>query len=224
MRANRIKGTIILASEGFNSTVCGQRKDIETFLEDAESVLEHTIEFKTSFHGMMPFRRVDVKIKPEIVTLKQPVDISLGEGTHVDASEWNRLISDPETFVLDTRNHYEVKNGAFVGAIDPKTTKFSDLPRFIDANFDPGKHKQIAMYCTGGIRCEKFAPYLKSQGFKNVFQLNGGILTYLETVPKDESLWQGECFVFDDRITVDSELKKGDQPDHSLEPINEDSK
>jgi UPF0176 protein len=139
----------------------------------------------------------------------------------VGAEEWNQLISDPETLVLDTRNHYEVKNGSFVGAVDPKTTKFSELPGFVAENFDPTKQKKVAMYCTGGIRCEKLAPYLKSKGFENVFQLKGGILKYLETIPKEESLWEGECFVFDDRVTVDAELKKGTRPDHSLEPVDE---
>ena len=221
MRENGVKGTIILAREGFNSTVCALPEAIRTFVANAEMILGCAFEFKSSFHEAMPFRRVDVKIKPEIVTLKQDVDITLGEGTHVDAAEWNKLIADPATFVLDTRNHYEVKNGSFVGAVDPKTAKFSELPDFVKSNFEPAKHKQIAMYCTGGIRCEKFAPYLKSQGFENVYQLRGGILKYLETVPNEESLWNGECFVFDDRVTVDCELRKGSQPDHSLEPVEE---
>ncbi len=221
MRASGIRGTIVLAREGFNSTVCGRSEDIETFIEKAEAILGCTIELKSSFYDVMPFRRVDVKIKPEIVTLKRPVDTTLGAGTHLDPEEWNKLISDPETLVLDTRNHYEVKIGSFIGAMDPKTTKFSDLPAFVELNFDPSKHKQIAMYCTGGIRCEKFAPYLKSRGFENVFQLKGGVLRYLETVPKEESLWEGECFVFDDRVTVDSDLKKGTLPDHSLGAVGE---
>jgi UPF0176 protein len=220
MRRNGIKGTIILAREGFNSTLCGLPAEVKVFVSEAAGVLGAAFDFKSSFHNSMPFRRVDVKIKPEIVTLKQRVDISLGSGTHVDAAEWNLLMDDPTTLVLDTRNHYEVKNGSFAGAIDPKTTKFSELPAFVKEHFDPAKHKQIAIYCTGGIRCEKFAPYLKSQGFENIYQLRGGILKYLETVPKNESQWHGECFVFDDRVTVDSDLKKGNQPDHSLDLIS----
>jgi len=211
-----IKGTIILAKEGFNSTVCGTPEKLDAFLLRAEEILESAIETKSSFHEEMPFQKVDVKIKPEIVTLKQKVDIKIGEGTHVDPEDWNEIISDPNTIVIDARNHYEVMNGRFVGAIDPNTTKFSELPDFVENNLDPAKHKRVAMYCTGGIRCEKFSPYLRSKGFENVYQLRGGILKYLETVPAKESLWKGECFVFDDRRTVDSELKKGVEPDHSV--------
>jgi UPF0176 protein len=166
-------------------------------------------EFKVSYYDEPPLRKIDVKIKPEIVTLKQQVDISLGNGTHVDADEWNRLVSDPETVVLDARNYYEVMNGSFVNSIDPKTEKFSELPRYVDLNLLDAKGKKVAMYCTGGIRCEKFAPYLKSKGFENVFQLKGGILKYLETVDPAESLWEGECFVFDDRRTLNQGLEKG---------------
>ncbi|MFL6467126.1 MAG: rhodanese-related sulfurtransferase [Pyrinomonadaceae bacterium] len=216
MRDKGIKGTIILAEEGFNSTICGAPANLKTFVAEAEEILQCTIETKSSFHEQLPFRKLDVKIKPEIVTLKQDVDIAKGNGTHVEPKDWNEIISDPDTIVLDARNHYEVMNGRFVGAIDPNTTKFSELPGFIEENLDPGKKKRVAMYCTGGIRCEKFAPYLRSKGFENVVQLRGGILKYLETVNVNESLWQGECFVFDDRRTVDSELKKGVQPDHSL--------
>ena len=216
-----IKGTVILAPEGFNSSLCGWAEDVEPFLAGAEATLGSAFEYKSSFHEAMPFRRVDVKIKPEIVTLKKTVDMSLGDGTHVDAAKWNELISDSKTLVFDTRNHYEVKNGSFSGALNPKTAKFSELPKFVKENFDPEKHKHIAMYCTGGIRCEKFAPYLRSQGFENVYQLKGGILKYLETIPKKDSLWNGECFVFDDRRTVDDELRKGSQPDYSLTPIDE---
>ena len=219
MRQHDITGTIILADEGFNSTLSGLPENIGAFLEIAEMIFGCSIRFKLSFHRQRPFRRIEVKMKPEIVTLRKQVEIANGEGTHVDAEEWNAIISDPETVVLDARNHYEVLNGSFERAVDPKTSKFSDLPEFVEKNLDPAKHKQIAMYCTGGIRCEKFAPYLKAKGFENVFQLEGGILNYLERVPKERSLWRGECFVFDDRITVDSELKKGTQPDHSLAPV-----
>jgi UPF0176 protein len=216
MRELGIKGTIILANEGFNSTVCGTPEKLKMFLSTVEEIFVCNLEVKSSLHEQMPFQKVDVKIKPEIVTLKQKVDIANGNGTHVDPEDWNEVISDPETVVLDARNHYEFMNGHFVGAIDPGTSKFSELPDFVENNLDPAKHTRVAMYCTGGIRCEKFAPYLRSKGFENVLQLRGGILKYLETVPADESLWQGECFVFDDRRTVDSELKKGVQPDHSL--------
>ena len=215
MRANSIKGTVILAEEGFNSTVCGEREDIGRFVHNAETILSTPLNFKSSFHDGCPFRKVDVKIKPEIVTLKRPVDILHGEGTHVDSRRWNELIRDPSVVVLDTRNDYEFRNGTFQNAINPKTEKFSDLPEFVAENLDPEKHTRVAMFCTGGIRCEKFAPYMKQLGFKEVFQLDGGILKYLDDITDSESLWQGECFVFDDRRTVDENLEKGVGPDYS---------
>lgn len=215
MAKHSIKGTFILAEEGFNATVCGTTEDVETFVKGAETLLETSLVLKSSFHAESPFRKIDVKIKPEIVTLKQPVDIAAGEGTHVSATRWNELISDPSVLVLDTRNDYEFMNGTFEGAINPKTEKFSDLPEFVAETLDPEQHTKVAMFCTGGIRCEKFAPYMKQLGFKEVFQLEGGILRYLEEVPAEESLWRGECFVFDDRRTVDEELKKGTGPDYS---------
>jgi len=223
MRENQIKGTIILAGEGFNATVCGLKHDIERFVETAEQLFETTLQIKSSFHAECPFRRIDVKIKPEIVTLKQTVDIAKGSGTHIDPREWNALISDPGVFVLDTRNDYEFRNGTFAGAVNPKTKKFSDLPRFIEENLDPERHPKIAMFCTGGIRCEKFAPYLKERGFKEVYQLRGGILRYLEEMSDEESRWGGECFVFDQRLTVDKNLQKGVGPDFSQKPVPENS-
>lgn len=215
MKLHAIMGTIILAEEGFNSTVGGQPKQLEQFVKKAEEILGCFIEFKSSYHNATPFRKIDVKIKPEIVTLKRAVDIDLGKGTHVDPTEWNALISDPATIVLDARNEYEVKNGSFKNAVDPRTEKFSDLPQFIEEHLQNSKDRKIAMYCTGGIRCEKFVPYLISQGFENVFQLHGGILKYLEDVEPDASLWVGECFVFDDRRTVNERLEKGVQKDYS---------
>ena len=215
MREHSIKGTIILADEGFNSTICGEATDLRSFVLAAEAILKTAIEYKSSCHREPPFRKIDVKIKPEVVTLKQPVDISLGEGTHVEPEEWNAIVSDPETFVLDARNDYEVMNGSFPKAVNPRTRTFSELPGYVSENLDPAKHKTIAMYCTGGIRCEKFAPYLKSKGFEHVFQLKGGILNYLEVVDPSESLWNRECFVFDDRVTVNEWLEKGTQPDFS---------
>jgi UPF0176 protein len=161
-----------------------------------------------------------VKIKPEIVTLKQQVDISLGQGTHVKPADWNDLIADPETLVLDARNEYEFLSGTFHNAVDPHIDKFSELPEYVAKNLDPDKHKRVAMFCTGGIRCEKFAPYMKQIGFGDVYQLEGGILKYLEEVPADESLWEGECFVFDERITVGPDLEKGVGPDHSQRHAN----
>lgn len=215
MNRHNVVGTIILADEGFNSTVCGRSSDIGRFVSDAEKILRTRIVYKSSFHKERPFRKVDVKIKPEIVTLKESVDVSRGVGTHVKPEDWNDIISDPEVFVLDTRNDYEFRNGTFKRAVNPRTEKFSELPGFVAENLDPDKHKKVAMFCTGGIRCEKFAPYMKGLGFNEVFQLKGGILKYLEEVPKDEQLWEGECFVFDDRRTVDENLEKGIGPDYS---------
>jgi UPF0176 protein len=221
MRECGIKGTIIIASEGFNSTVCGRCEDISRFIIAAEGILGTHLNYKSSFHEHMPFRRVDVKIKPEIVTLKREVEIANGDGTHVEPSDWNSIISDPETIVLDTRNDYEFRSGTFRRAINPATAKFSDLPEFVSKNLDPERHKRVAMFCTGGIRCEKFAPYMKQLGFEEVYQLKGGILKYLEDVPANESLWEGECFVFDDRVSVDDNLKKGTRPDFSQSETSE---
>jgi len=217
MRENSILGTIILANEGFNSTVSGAPENIRNFVPLFEEILETNIKYKSSFHAENPFRRIFVKIKPEIVTLKKEVAIEKGVGTHVSPRKWNEIISDSEVFVLDTRNDYEFEIGTFERAVNPKTGKFSDLPRFVEENLDPEKHKKIAMFCTGGIRCEKFAPFLKQKGFENVYQLEGGILKYLEEIPESESLWQGECYVFDRRVSVDENLEKGNARDLSLE-------
>lgn len=217
MRENEIFGTIILAGEGYNSTVCGFPENIKKFVIFAESVFQTELKYKSSFHEDCPFQRIKVKIKPEIVTLKQKIDIKKGFGTHKNAAEWNKIISDPETVILDARNRYEFQTGTFKGAISPETAKFSDLPAFVRQNLNPEKHKKVAMFCTGGIRCEKFAPFLKDLGFQEVFQLEGGVLKYLEEISEEENLWEGECFVFDERITVDKSLKKGTKKDFSQE-------
>ena len=216
MRESSIRGTVILAEEGFNSTVCGEPGNVDRFVAAVEQILDTKLVLKSSFHQAAPFRKIDVKIKPEIVTLKQRVDIRNGKGTHVPPEEWNAIISDPTVTVIDTRNDYEFRNGSFRGAINPGTEKFSELPEFVANTLDPNVHQKVAMFCTGGIRCEKFAPYMLAKGFKEVYQLEGGILRYLEETAKDESLFEGECFVFDDRRTVDEDLKKGIGPDYSL--------
>lgn len=217
MRENSILGTIILADEGYNSTVSGEPQNIAEFVRKAEEILQTNLKFKSSFHAVNPFRRIFVKIKPEIVTLKKAVEIERGAGTHVAPRDWNAIIKDEEVFVLDTRNDYEFQVGTFQRAVNPQTEKFSDLPKFVAEKLDPKKHKKIAMFCTGGIRCEKFAPFMKQIGFENVYQLEGGILKYLEEIPDAESLWQGECFVFDERISVDENLEKGAAEDLSVE-------
>lgn len=215
MEENFVSGTIILAEEGFNSTVSGKPENIRQFVTAAEAILDAKLNYKSSFHDKTPFRRALVKIRKEIVTLRKKVEIQKGIGTHVAPKEWNKVITDEKVFLLDARNDYEYRVGTFRGAVNPKIRKFSELPRFIEENLNPEKHKKIAMFCTGGIRCEKFAPYLKQIGFENVFQLEGGILKYLEEVSPEESLWEGECFVFDDRITVDENLRKGSARDFS---------
>jgi UPF0176 protein len=210
-----IRGTIILADEGYNGMVCGYEDQIAKFVNRAQKILQTTLKVKCSRHDTSPFRKIDVKIKPEIVTLKREVDISLGEGTRVGAHEWNELIKQPDVLLLDARNDYEYKTGTFSRAINPDIAKFSDLPDYVAEQLDPDKHKRVAMFCTGGIRCEKFAPYMKQLGFDEVYQLDGGILKYLEQTPEQESLWEGECYVFDERVTVDATLAKGSGPDHS---------
>ncbi|MEO5858328.1 MAG: rhodanese-like domain-containing protein [Pyrinomonadaceae bacterium] len=215
MKERRIVGTVIIANEGVNSTICGLEDDADGFIDKLSSMISSKITPKYSFSETPPFRKIDVKVKPEIVTLKKEVDIAIGRGTHVSPEEWNSIISDPDVLVLDTRNDYEFKTGTFERAINPRTEKFSELPEYVAANLDPEKHTKVAMFCTGGIRCEKFAPYMRSLGFENVYQLEGGILKYLEEVPASEQLWRGECYVFDTRVTVDNGLNPGKVSDLS---------
>jgi UPF0176 protein len=195
-----------------NGTVAGSRSSIDSLISflKAEPRL-HDIEHKESFTNELPFDRMKVKLKKEIVPLGvSTVDPNELVGTYVSPEEWNELISDPEVVIVDTRNDYEVDIGTFKGAIDPKTKRFRDFPAFVSATLDPEKHKKVAMFCTGGIRCEKASSYMLQQGFKEVFHLKGGILKYLEKIPSDKSLWDGECFVFDQRIAVGNGLVVGD--------------
>jgi UPF0176 protein len=215
-----VRGTIIIAEEGFNATVSGLRGDIEKFIAILENVFATELHYKSSFHAARPFLKAKVRVKKEIVSLRKPVDLAKGAGTHVKSAEWNRIIADENTLILDTRNDYEVEIGTFRGAVNPRVEKFSDLPEYVAENFDPQANKQVAVFCTGGIRCEKFAPLLVEMGFEKVFQLEGGILKYLEETPENESLWQGECFVFDDRIAVDSRLHSGKSEDARPLSIN----
>jgi UPF0176 protein len=215
MSRHSILGTIIIANEGFNATVCGTPEGCSAFMRDASRVLDTEIIPRLSLHDEQPFRKAEVRIKPEIVTLRRSVEMSLGDGTHVTPGEWNEIITDPATIVLDARNWYEVKVGRFANAIDPGTSKFSDLPAFVEETYGEQRDRTIAMYCTGGIRCEKLAPLLRARGFDRVVQLQGGILGYLESVPDDQNLWDGECFVFDGRVSVDRQLRKGSALDPS---------
>lgn len=205
-------GTLLLAAEGINGTVAGTRAGIDALIFYLRSDLRLAdLEHKESYADEMPFTRMKVKLKKEIVTLGVAgVDPNKKVGTYVAAEDWNALIADPDVLLIDTRNGYECDIGTFRGAIDPKTTSFRDFPEYVNKNFSPSKHKKIAMFCTGGIRCEKASSFMVSMGFEQVYHLQGGVLKYLEKIPPQESLWQGECFVFDQRISVGHGLKVGE--------------
>jgi len=228
MLAQDVRGTLLLANEGINGTIAGPRAGIDTVLgwlrEDPRLAdLEH----KESFHDAHPFLRTKVKLKKEIVTMGvEGIDPNRTVGTYLSPQEWNAVISDPETLLIDTRNDYEVEVGTFKGAINPETRTFREFPEYVKETLDPARHKKVAMFCTGGIRCEKSTAYLKEQGFEEVYHLKGGILKYLEEMPKEESLWEGECFVFDERVTVDHDLNPGefDQCHACRRPISEEEK
>ena len=228
LKINEVRGTLLVAAEGINGTVAGTAagiKNLQAFLSSDGRFDQITYKFSTAKE--MPFPRTRVKLKKEIVTMGvTDIDPRQIVGTYVKAKEWNELISDPEVTVIDTRNEYEVLIGTFKNAINPHTESFREFPEFAEAELNPEKHKKIAMFCTGGIRCEKSTAFLKAKGFDEVFHLEGGILKYLEDVPSKESLWQGECFVFDDRVTVDHDLKPGsyDQCHACRMPINNTDK
>jgi len=210
-REQNIKGTLLLAEEGINGTVAGSRKAIDALLNHLKSDQRlNELEYKESLSDELPFHRMKVKLKKEIVTMGQP-DIKPIETSEVrvEAKDWNALISDPDVLLIDTRNEYEFQIGSFKNAVSPETTNFREFPDYVKQQLDPEKHKKVAMFCTGGIRCEKACAYMLEQGFEEVYQLNGGILKYLEEVSADESLWKGECFVFDSRVSIDHELAEG---------------
>jgi len=225
---NDIRGTLLLAQEGINGTVAGSKQSIEklhAWLRADERLRD--LRTKESFDADMPFYRSCVKLKKEIVTMGvEGIDPKQVVGTYVKPEDWNALISDPEVTLIDTRNDYEVAIGTFKNAKDPKTETFRQFPDYVKSSMDPKKQKKVAMFCTGGIRCEKSTAYLKEQGFEEVYHLQGGILKYLETVPEEESLWQGECFVFDNRVSVNHQLEKGayDQCHACRLPITEEDK
>lgn len=206
-----IYGTILLAKEGINGTVCGSREHIDRLRRYFSSDERMDgMEYKESSAATNPFLRRHIKIKKEIVTMGKPNgDEIFNVGRHVDAREWDALLSDPSVFVLDVRNRYETAIGKFSGAHDPGLDNFSEFPDYVARNLDKTVHKRIAMSCTGGIRCEKASAYLVQAGFEEVYQLNGGVLRYLEDTPKEQSKWQGECFVFDHRVAVDHDLQPG---------------
>jgi len=214
---HNIKGALLLAEEGINGTVAGRPADIDALMEyfARGNLFKGRFatggEVKFSEAREMPFMRMKVKLKKEIVTLRAPeADPTKLVGTYVEPRDWNDIISDEGTVVLDTRNDYEVAIGTFEGALDPKTDNFTQFKDFVEKNLDPKKNKKVAMFCTGGIRCEKASSYMLAKGFEEVFHLKGGILKYLEETPKDNSMWNGECFVFDERVSVGHGLVEGD--------------
>jgi UPF0176 protein len=228
MQENGVKGTLLLAKEGINGTVAGSRKAIDAllyYLKSDERLAD--LSYKESYTDNLPFLRTRVKLKKEIVTMGvEGIDPKQVVGTYVKPEDWNALISDPEVLLVDTRNDYEVQVGTFKNAINPETDSFREFPDYVKQHLDPEKHKKVAMFCTGGIRCEKSTAYLKEQGFEDVYHLEGGILKYLEDVPSESSLWEGECFVFDERVTVNHDLEKGqyDQCNACRLPITEQDK
>ncbi|GAB4181671.1 MAG: rhodanese-related sulfurtransferase [Wenzhouxiangellaceae bacterium] len=226
-------GTVLLAAEGINATISGERAALDRWQQGLQDLHPGFagIEFRYSQAPGHPFRRWRVKARKEIVTLGAEVsDPGQLTGEHVDAKQWNALIQRDDVRLVDTRNHYEVELGRFAGAEDPLTDSFREFPQWVAQHLDPQRDRHVAMYCTGGIRCEKASAYLLEQGFENVYQLQGGILEYLRNTPADASLWQGECFIFDDRVALDDalqpsgrqvccscrkpmdELKEGDEP------------
>lgn len=233
-----ITGTLLLAEEGINGTIAGMEQNICKVLEylRAAAIFKGRLadlEHKESWSEKKPFYRLKVRLKKEIVTLGVPeVKPSEMAGTYVKPEDWNALISDPDVILVDTRNDYEVGIGTFKGAVNPKTQSFSELPAWIEQSASLKQKPKVAMFCTGGIRCEKSTAYMRSLGFNEVYHLQGGILKYLETVPEEKSLWQGECFVFDERVSVGHGLKPGNyefcracrhplSPEEKLSPLFE---
>jgi UPF0176 protein len=203
-----IKGTLLLAHEGINGTVAGTEEGIDALMVELRDGplfrgrLDN-LELKFSAASEMPFKRMKVRLKKEIVTLGDPQTDPLRRvGTYVSPAEWNRLLEEPGIVLLDTRNDFEVEMGTFAGAVDPRIKRFSEFKDFVKNELDPKEHRKVAMFCTGGIRCEKASAYMLNQGFEEVFHLKGGILKYLEDMPEAESRWKGECFVFDERVAL----------------------
>lgn len=212
METHQVRGTLLLAREGINGTIAGSRAGVDAIKNWlGQDDRFDGIDYKESLVDSQPFKRTKVKLKKEIVTLGvEGIDPRRSVGTYVKPEDWNTLISDPDVLLIDTRNQYEVEIGTFRNAVNPQTDTFREFPDYVQQHMDPAKHRKVAMFCTGGIRCEKSTAYLKEQGFDEVYHLQGGILKYLEEVPETDSLWQGECFVFDDRVTVNHRLERGD--------------
>ena len=227
IKENNIYGTILIANEGINGTVSGDNSKIINLINFLQSDVRFSnIEYKLSFTNKNPFYRTKVKLKKEIVTLGVKIKKTHFNATYINPEEWNEFIKKDDVILIDTRNKYETSIGSFINSVDPKTDSFRDFPNFVKNNLDLPKNKKIAMFCTGGIRCEKSTAYLKSKGFKYVYHLKGGILNYLKKIDKKDSLWKGDCFVFDNRVSVDHNLKKGnyDQCYACRMPITENDK
>ncbi len=216
MQQESIFGTLLLAHEGINGTIAGEPAALRAFVNwlrnldyDAHKPFAST-DVKWSTCEQIPFRRARVRLKKEIVTLGvDGIDPLHSVGTYVDPEDWNTLVDDPDVILIDTRNDYEIEIGTFTGAVNPNTDSFREFPKYVAEHLDPERHPKVAMFCTGGIRCEKSTAYLKECGFSEVYHLRGGILNYLEKVSPDHSRWQGECFVFDSRVSVDHQLQTG---------------
>lgn len=210
MRELEIRGTIILAHEGINGSFAGLREPMNHFYHYIHNDIRFAdLNFKETFDEKNPFDKAKVKLRKEIVSMGAPdIDTTLYEETHLDPLEWHELIQDPEVLVVDTRNVYEYELGTFKQAINPNTDNFREFPQYVQDQLADKKDKKIAMFCTGGIRCEKTTAYMKAMGFENVYQLKDGILNYIESIPEEQSLWQGQCFVFDDRVAVDNQLNR----------------
>ncbi len=229
LKRENIKGSILIADEGINGTVSGTRESIDTLLAYLQNEIVHgAFEHKESFHETQPFKRAKVRLKKELISLGEPAFVrhprfmrgsraqntdracdsrspdkpGMTVGNYIDPTDWNALIADPDTIVIDTRNSYEVHLGTFEKAIDPGIRSFKQLPAYTRKTLSDAKQKKIATFCTGGIRCEKYTAWLKAEGFENVYHLKGGILKYLEEIPPEESKWHGECYVFDERVAV----------------------
>lgn len=203
-----IRGTILLAEEGINGTISGTPEAVHAFLDylRADPRLAD-VEHKESFFDRHPFARTKVRLKKEIISMGIPADPNEKVGQYLTPQEWNTLLQDPDVLLLDSRNDYETHLGTFKGAVDPHIDNFKQLPDYVEKHLDPKKHKKVATFCTGGIRCEKFTTYLLDKGFEEVYHLKGGILKYLEEIPAEKSLWEGECFVFDQRVGVGHNLE-----------------
>ena len=222
-QSSDLVGTILVAPEGINGTIVGDPGNVQAFIETLESRDGfHDLQIRFSRCTEPPFKRWKVRLKNEIVTLGvEGTDPNERVGIYLDPAEWNQLLTDEEVTLIDTRNHYETAVGKFKGAVDPDTETFREFPKWVDENLDPSKNEKVAMYCTGGIRCEKATHLLLQKGFKEVYHLKGGILRYLEETQKSESLWDGECFVFDERVSVDHDLQPGKHVicDHCQLPV-----